>query len=253
MNNEPWELSGFESLFDQWRKTEPGTLEKALRDQIGDPAKIELVRIELARQALEEIENELDGIDVTRVSVGAGLNYLGFLMREKYYADNNVSESRQSCLNGFGTMDIPEVRRVYKARPLGGMWATPPFLHNGSVLSIYQLLGPVEERQSEFYLGQNVFDSEKLGLVPDTKEDGGILFDTSVKGNYNVGHEFNDKYIPYKERADSEASKDPDNPQKGIIGPALSHDERMAIIEYLKIHQDPPTPKGRVIQTCENL
>lgn len=29
---------------------------------------------------------------------------------------------------------------VYKARPLNGIWATAPYLHNGSVPNLYQLL-----------------------------------------------------------------------------------------------------------------
>ena len=74
--------------------------------------------------------------------------------------------------------------------------------------------------------------------------EGGILLDTRIKGNYNTGHEFREGYVPYKEGGPS---------QRGIIGPPLSHDQRMELIEYLKIHQDPPTPAGRLIQTCENL
>jgi hypothetical protein len=244
MKNQSWKLEQFVTLFDKWTKSGPGALEKALVDDVVDPDKIELVRIEIVRIALQKIEQELSKVDLSKVSVGQGLNYLATLLRQKYYADNDVSEAKQECLNGFGTMDLPQVLRVYKARPLGGMWSTPPFLHNGSVLSVYELLSPPEDRAKEFYLGQNTFDPEKLGLISDTKEEGGILFDTKIKGNYNAGHEFKEGYIPYKEGV---------KPKKGIIGPPLSHDERMAIIEYLKIHQDPATPKNRVIQTCTNL
>ena len=141
-------------------------------------------------------------------------------------------------------MELPQVEKVYKSRPLGGMWATPPFLHNGSVVSVYQLLSPIEERESEFYVGQNAFDPVTLGFVLDSDVEGGILFDTSIAGNYNTGHEFREGYIPYKEGV---------KPQKGIIGPPLSHEERMAIIEYLKVHQDPPTPPGRSVPDCSGL
>jgi hypothetical protein len=41
-----------------------------------------------------------------------------------------------------------------------------------------------------------------------------------------------------------------DDPQYGVIGPPLSPDERWAIVEYLKIHEDPPTPPGRVPPDC---
>ena len=244
MLGESWNLEEFETLFDNWQKTGKGELERELSEKIVSPTEIENVRIEITRNALEDIESSLAKIDVSSVSVGAGLNLLGIALRQKYYSDNGYSVAKQECLDGFGIMDLPQVEKVYKSRPLGGMWATPPFLHNGSVVSVYQLLSPIEERESEFYVGQNAFDPVTLGFVLDSDVEGGILFDTSIAGNYNTGHEFREGYIPYKEGV---------KPQKGIIGPPLSHEERMAIIEYLKVHQDPPTPPGRSVPDCSGL
>jgi hypothetical protein len=77
----------------------------------------------------------------------------------------------------------------YKARPLDGIWATPPFLHNGSVPSLYQILVPVTKRDKKFYLGSMKFDRVVVGY--DTDEiPGGFLLDTSLPGNLNGGHEF---------------------------------------------------------------
>jgi mono/diheme cytochrome c family protein len=244
MNDKPWNLSGFEEMFNDWHKTGAGELEDELASKVGNDEQVELIRMEIVRIALEKIEQRIAGIDVSSVSVGEGLNLLGFLLREKYYADNEYTPAKQACLDGFGIMDLPQVKRAYKSRPLGGIWATPPFLHNGSVISIYQLLSPLEERVSEFYVGQNLFDPETVGFKLSEDLDGGILFDTTVKGNSNIGHQFREGYIPYQEGV---------KPVKGIIGPALHHNERMEIIEYLKIHQDPPTPAGRVIQDCAGL
>ncbi len=244
MNDEAWKFEEFQTLFDNWTKTGEGELDNLIRSKVVDLDKIELVKARLVHNALAGIEKGLSEIDMSKVSAGQGLNYLGIWMREKYYRDNKVSEARQECLNGFGTMDLPQVLPVYKARPLGGMWATPPFLHNGSILSIYQLLTPAKDRIETFVVGQNIYDPINLGLVSDSKIEGGIQIDTTVSGNHNSGHEFREGYIPYKPGV---------APAKGIIGPPLSHDERMALIEYLKIHQDPPTPGGRKIQTCENL
>ena len=42
----------------------------------------------------------------------------------------------------------------YKARPLSGIWATPPYLHNSSVPSLYQVLLPASRRMQKFYLGR---------------------------------------------------------------------------------------------------
>ena len=80
---------------------------------------------------------------------------------------------------------------VYKARPLNGLWSSPPFLHNGSVNSLYDLLLPPAERKS-FYLGCDEFDPVKVGLAC-TQEHGGRLFDTSLPGNTPVGHDYGPK------------------------------------------------------------
>jgi len=104
---------------------------------------------------------------------------------------------------------------AYKAQPLNGIWATPPYLHNGSVPTIDALLGPAADRPRTFYLGNREYDPVKLGYKTD-KLVNGFEFDTSIRGNSNMGHEF----------AKGEGS--------GRIGPPLSPDQRKALIEYLK-------------------
>ena len=53
----------------------------------------------------------------------------------------------------------------YKARPLDGIWATPPYLHNGSVPNLHQMLVPVECRDKSFYLGTTLYDKKHGGFV----------------------------------------------------------------------------------------
>ena len=108
----------------------------------------------------------------------------------------------------------------YKVRPLNGVWATPPYLHNGSVPNVYALLSPVSERPTTFYLGNREYDPVNLGYVTDPLTNG-FEFDTSKPGNSNKGHEFSKEFDPKKEVT-------------GLIGPYLSPDERKALIEYLK-------------------
>ncbi|HEX3154644.1 MAG TPA: di-heme-cytochrome C peroxidase, partial [Candidatus Angelobacter sp.] len=105
---------------------------------------------------------------------------------------------------------------IYKARPLNGIWAVAPYLHNGSVPNLYALLSPQSERPDKFWTGSKKFDPVKVGY--DTSElKGGYLYDIANPGNSNKGHEFKDR------------------PKgNGVIGPALSPDDRWAIIEYLK-------------------
>ncbi|MBA2483965.1 MAG: cytochrome c [Nitrosomonas sp.] len=81
---------------------------------------------------------------------------------------------------------------VYKARPLTGIWATAPYLHNGSVLNLYELLRSADQRSEKFYLGSREFDPVKVGLVSTSDIPDAIAFefDTRLVGNSNSGHEY---------------------------------------------------------------
>ena len=92
-----------------------------------------------------------------------------------------------------------------KASPLAGVWATGPYFHNGSVPTIYEVLSPAD-RRDVFWTGSNQLDLDRLGYDSDEAQ-GRFRFDTSLPGNSNAGHDY---------------------------GSVLSHDGRMAIIEYLK-------------------
>jgi hypothetical protein len=74
---------------------------------------------------------------------------------------------------------------AYKARPLNGIWATAPYLHNGSVRTLRQLLLPASSRQATFQVGSREYDAKDMGYV----DAGGFRFDTTVPGNSNAGHE----------------------------------------------------------------
>ncbi len=80
-------------------------------------------------------------------------------------------------------------KEVYKARALNGIWATGPFLHNGSVPNLWALLQPVEKRPKEFYVKSREFDPVKVGYMS-AEHEGASFFDTRLKGNSNEGHEY---------------------------------------------------------------
>ncbi|MGD8817921.1 MAG: di-heme-cytochrome C peroxidase, partial [Acidobacteriota bacterium] len=73
------------------------------------------------------------------------------------------------------------VEPQYQPHPLNGIWASPPYLHNGSVPNIYQMLSPYEERDKVFYTGNRQYDAEHLGYVS-TRFRGGFRYDTSKVG-----------------------------------------------------------------------
>ena len=56
---------------------------------------------------------------------------------------------------------------TYRARPLDGIWATAPYLHNGSVPNLYQLLLPAVQRVTTFKVGSDQFDPVYVGFVTD--------------------------------------------------------------------------------------
>ena len=106
-------------------------------------------------------------------------------------------------------------RKVYRAKTLVGIWATGPFLHNGSVPTIYDLLSPAASRPITFPTGTREYDPAKLGIQTDparyTLAPGQtpFTFDTRLPGNWNTGHEWS-------------------------FYPSLDDDARYAIIEFLK-------------------
>jgi hypothetical protein len=192
----------------------------------------------------QAIEAQLAKIDVARLTEGEGLNILGLLIKRKYFADRRVPWARQQCIEGFGILDLPQQVAGYKPRPLEGVWATPPFLHNGSVPDLYEMLLPPEQRSKKFFVGRRLYDPKRLGFVhvPEHEADGGFWLDTAIEGNHNSGHAF---VASAAQLAASQADPTGHPLPPGVIGPLLSDAERYAILEYLKVHRDlPATPAG---------
>ena len=100
--------------------------------------------------------------------------------------------------------------RGYANHPLDGIWLRAPYLHNGSVPTIRDLLEPPDRRPTVFFRGYDVFDQAGLGFVANVPEENGRSFfryDTSVPGNGNGGH---------------------------VYGTTLPDADKRAIVEYLK-------------------
>ncbi|MDR3374665.1 MAG: di-heme-cytochrome C peroxidase [Ancalomicrobiaceae bacterium] len=102
----------------------------------------------------------------------------------------------------------------YRARPLNGIWATAPYLHDGSVPTLYDLLLPEAQRPKSFYVGSREFDPVKVGYITAATAENRFLFEAAdaagkpIDGNANTGHDYG-------------------------FG-KFSEDDRWAIIEYLK-------------------
>ena len=142
------------------------------------------------------------------------------LLVPKLYARWDITGAEIANYDGLNVPFRIANQRAYKARPLHGVWATPPFLHNGSVPSIYHLLSPLQQRPTTFYVGNREYDPQKLGYLTH-KTEGSFFHDTRIQGNRNHGHLFTDVDIP------------------GRIGPLLSEMQRYELLEYLKVMGNP--------------
>jgi mono/diheme cytochrome c family protein len=103
----------------------------------------------------------------------------------------------------------PPEGAVYEARVLEGIWAAAPYLHNGSVPSLTELLKPAAERVKAFKVGP-AYDVQTVGLA--SEQNSSFVLKTTgceerASGNSNCGHEY---------------------------GTHLSGDEKKALLEYLK-------------------
>jgi len=91
----------------------------------------------------------------------------------------------------------------YWAATLSGVWARTPYLHNGSVRTMQELLTSPDQRSKSFHRGSRMYDEQVLGYT----DEGAYVFDTAGSGNSNSGHDY---------------------------GTKLSQTEKRDLIEYLK-------------------
>jgi hypothetical protein len=141
-------------------------------------------------------------------------------IKQKAYAAAGLDEKQRRVMEDLDRrekvtwrdtlLDTKAPYGPYAARPLYGIWAAAPFLHNGSVPTLYDLLLPPERRPKTFALGARQYDPVKLGFAVETScSQQDCLVDTTRTGNGNGGH---------------------------LWGTDLSESDRMALLEYLKTY-----------------
>jgi hypothetical protein len=91
----------------------------------------------------------------------------------------------------------------YQAVLLDGLWLRAPYLHNGSVPTIADLLMAPEARPKRFLRGYDVYDSVNVGFISEGAEAQrvGFDYDTSLPGNSNRGHTYGTNLSPDDKRA----------------------------------------------------
>jgi hypothetical protein len=162
-------------------------------------------------------------------------------------ASNPITHNTERHVDFEINETVPGSLLVYKARPLNGIWATAPYLHNGSVPNLYELFLPScsdaeiaagkKCRSNRFTVGSREFDPVKVGLVSKdlSAYPGLFLFDTSLPGNKNNGHEYAAGNTPII-KLDNAGKPIRDAAGKFELEklPPINDSQRQALVEYLK-------------------
>ncbi|EJN11374.1 hypothetical protein PMI42_05334 [Bradyrhizobium sp. YR681] len=167
----------------------------------------------------------------TEMSYALGLMTVVDLVARKWMDDEKIPDAERAKLWNMARKNCPNTAKGprYRARPLNGIWATAPYLHNGSVPSLYWLLKPQNERPQKFCMGRRDYDPVTVGFaVTDERcKTGETRFSMTgsdgqpIQGNSVLGHSF--------ERKEGEPRR------PGVIGREFKNDdERYDLIEYLK-------------------
>ncbi len=117
------------------------------------------------------------------------------------------SEANEGAARGVSQSNLcdnPQKKLVYKGRPLNAIWATAPYLHNGSVPNLWELLKKGEDRVDSFWVGSREFDPVNVGYVTSKGLNEFNVKDSAGKimpGNSNRGHEFGTDWSDEQKRA----------------------------------------------------
>jgi hypothetical protein len=143
------------------------------------------------------------GTIVSLDEIGTDRHRLGMWTKNAAAAYNAYGEGHDWKFSHFQTTT------GYVSVPLDGLWLRAPYLHNGSVPSLTDLLEPVAQRPKGFWRGYDVYDRTKIGFISDGPEAQrlGFFYDTTLPGNANAGH---------------------------VYGTTLPAESKRALLEYLK-------------------
>ncbi|MEN8179641.1 MAG: cytochrome c [Pseudomonadota bacterium] len=157
------------------------------------------------------------GTDFTGAQVGKVLT-IDEIGTDRYRLDSytrTLAVNQNLLYTGYGDERFSNFRKTngYANMPLDGLWLRAPYLHNGSVPTLQDLLSPAADRPQQFYRGYDVYDPVNVGFVTTVAAEGDksfFLFDTNVAGNSNRGHE------------------------GAAYGTQLSISDKQALLEFLK-------------------
>ena len=149
--------------------------------------------------------SERTGTRLPLAEVGTDRSRLDTWSRDAAIKANRIVTEMGIQRRGLVEEDLPG----YKIPFLDGIWLRAPYLHNGAVPTLRDLLEPAAARPTIFWRGYDVFDPQNVGFITDGDEARryGTRMDTAEKGSGNQGHEF---------------------------GTGLAAGDKAALVEYLK-------------------
>ncbi len=133
------------------------------------------------------------------------------IFRDTYLGENRFNKDSDSAYANIAP------GAGYVARHLAGVWSSAPYLHNGSVMNLYELLLPENLRSKKFIVSRLDYDHSKLGFKGDLEADSckelsdPRCLDTSLSGNSNTGH------------------------SPAMYGGELKDKDKLALLEFLKV------------------
>lgn len=146
--------------------------------------------------------------DLARVLLAPTLEWLKADLKDAYRTGEQM-KARAGASAICAGVPKPRGDFKYEARVLYGVWAAAPYLHNGSVPTLAELLKPEKERVGAFRIGP-AYDIENVGLAVEQRAPAATQLETGcdrTTGVSHCGHNY---------------------------GVDLSADEKRALLEYLK-------------------
>jgi len=158
-----------------------------------------------------------NGSDFTGALVGQ-VTPIGKIKTDRWRLDSysyDLAANQNLLYAGYPEERFKHFRKTfgYANQPLDGNWLRAPYLHNGSVPTLRDLLEPADKRPPIFHRGYDVYDQKRVGFVSTVAEEKGrkyFRFDTTLPGNGNFGHEGRE------------------------YGTDLTAEEKDALVEYMK-------------------
>ncbi|MCB0351366.1 MAG: hypothetical protein KDD38_09300 [Bdellovibrionales bacterium] len=160
------------------------------------------------------------------------------LRGQEVFRDTFLGETEANVKYNLDYVDI-QAQSGYAARHLAGVWASAPYLHNDTVVSMKELLTPPEQRLKRFRLDHREYDTQNMGLATFSDQELDVVCSeresACMKVNNSGVKEFYAKMKAGKNVSYKDITGNGDSNLGHNYGTKLSEEEKMSLIEFLKV------------------